>query len=177
MAHLIIRSSKSWIQSIWYIFLQYVRTLHAGIRCTQLPLECLLDPPRTPSFDLMPPHEVVLKAGCAMINMKNYTRIYGVLGGTRLNVKQIYSNCIEAQILAWNSSTFRGREVLIGKIAIKCMDIDCFGPIMNRVQFPFRLSLAMTIKISQALALKQFGRHLATQVCSHSQLYVVLSGV
>ena len=124
----------------------------------------------------LPPHKLVLKVGCPIIMMRNYARRYGVVNGTRLIITEIHDHSVKARILTGNSA-FWGREVLIGKVAIKCTDTEHFGATLNRVQFPFRVSLAMTINKSQGLTLKQVGLHLATQVFSHGQLYVALSRV
>lgn len=124
----------------------------------------------------LPPHKLVLKVGCPIIMMRNYGRNIGVVNGTRLIVTELYDHCVKARILTGLQSSW-GREVLIGKVAITPTDNSRLGATIRRVQFPFRVSFAMTINKSQGLTLKRVGLHLETQVFSHGQLYVALSRV
>eukprot|EP00889_Picochlorum_renovo_P007453 jgi/Picre1/34483/NNA_001951.t1 len=124
----------------------------------------------------LPPHKLVLKVGCPIIMMRNYGRNIGVVNGTRLILTEIHEHCVKARILTGIESSW-GREVLIGKVAITPTDNTRLGATIRRIQFPFRVSFAMTINKSQGLTLKRVGLHLETQVFSHGQLYVALSRV
>ena len=124
----------------------------------------------------LPPHKLVLKVGCPIIMMRNYGRNIGVVNGTRLILTEIHDHCVKARILTGLESSW-GREVLIGKVAITPTDNTRLGATIRRIQFPFRVSFAMTINKSQGLTLKRVGLHLETQVFSHGQLYVALSRV
>ena len=80
----------------------------------------------------LPPHKLVLKVGCPIIMMRNYARRYGVVNGTSLIITEIHDHSFKARILTGNSA-FWGREVLIGKVAMKCTDTEHFGATLKRV--------------------------------------------
>lgn len=70
-----------------------------------------------------------------------------------------------------------GKEILIGKVSITPAGNVKFGAIFQRVQFPFRVSFAMTFNKSQGLTLRRVGLHLGIPVFSHGQAYVGVTRV
>lgn len=91
--------------------------------------------------------------------------------GTRLAVKKLMNNVIEATIL---KGKFKGEDVLIPRIPMIPSDLP-FN--FKRLQFPVRLAFAMTINKAQGQSLEMCGLNLEYPVFSHGQLYVACSRV
>ena len=84
--------------------------------------------------------------------------------GTRLRVTQLGRNIITATI----------ESVLIPRIPIIPTDLPFQ---FKRLQFPIRVSFAMTINKEQGQTLRVAGVHLEKHCFSHGQLYVACSRV
>ena len=91
--------------------------------------------------------------------------------GTRLVVKKLMINCIEATIITGSGT---GENVFIPRIPIIPSDMPFQ---FKRLQFPVRLSFAMSINKSQGQSLKVAGLQLEEPCFSHGQLYVGASRV
>ena len=91
--------------------------------------------------------------------------------GTRISVKKLMTNIIEATILI---RPFQGEEVLIPRIPMIPTDM-LFQ--FKRLQFPIRLAFAITINKAQGQSLELCGLYLHTDCFSHGQLYVACSRV
>jgi len=118
----------------------------------------------------MPLHNLRLKIGSPIILFRNLNapKLYN---GTRLVIKKIMTNVIEATIL---NVKFVGEVVLLPRIPI----IPSNSPIpFRRLQFPIRLAFVMTINRSQGQKMSICGLDLYNPVFSHSQLYVTCSRV
>ena len=91
--------------------------------------------------------------------------------GTRLSVKKLMTNIIEAKIL---TGPFESEDVL--KPIIPMIPIDISFQ-FKRLQFPIRLAFVITINKAQGESLELCGLYLRTDCFSHEQLYVACSRV
>lgn len=148
-----------------------VDTAHVEDETTQdLPPVELLQSFEPPS---LPPSRLRLKVGAPIILLRNLYPSQGLCNGTRLVVTRLQSRCIEAQIL---SGEFAGQVRLISRIKLTSTDGE-LPFVVQRVQFPVRLSFAITINKSQGQSLSTVGVDLRHQVFTHGQFYVALSRV
>ncbi|GFT79697.1 ATP-dependent DNA helicase [Trichonephila clavipes] len=124
------------------------------------------------SLDLpgMPPHVLTLKIGVPIIFLRNINPPR-LCNGTRLSVKKMMNNVIEATIL---TGKFKGEDVLLPRIPMIPTDMPFE---FKRLQFPVRLAFAMTINKAQGQSLQVCGLNLENPCFSHGQLYVACSHV
>lgn len=124
------------------------------------------------SLDLpgLPPHNLQLKVGSAIIMLRNINQPR-LCNGTRLAVKKLMPNVIEATIL---KGRYKGEDVLIPRIPMIPNDLP-FD--FKRLQFPVRLAFAMTINKAQGQSLEVCGINLEYPCFAHGQLYVACSRV
>ncbi|KAL0820723.1 hypothetical protein ABMA28_006552 [Loxostege sticticalis] len=91
--------------------------------------------------------------------------------GTRLLVKSLKTFIIECTILTGCGT---GEDVLIPRIPLIPSDLPFQ---FKRLQFPVKISFAMTINKSQGQTFNVAGLDLSVECFSHGQLYVALSRV
>ncbi|XP_063907386.1 ATP-dependent DNA helicase PIF1-like [Zophobas morio] len=113
----------------------------------------------------LPPHNLQLKIGSVVIMLRNINQPR-LCNGTRLVVKKLMNNVIEATII---KGKYKGEDVLIPRIPMIPTDLP-FD--FKRLQFPLRLAFAMTINKSQGQSLEVCGINLEFPCFAHGQLYV-----
>ncbi|XP_014785092.1 uncharacterized protein LOC106879881 [Octopus bimaculoides] len=108
----------------------------------------------------LPPHELHLKVGCPVILPCNLNAPT-LCNGTCIVVKQMMDHVTEAQIIMKHT---KNDTVYIPKISLT--PTYCPYP-MQKLQFPLKLSFAVTINKAQAQLLKVVGLDLRTLFFSH----------
>lgn len=132
----------------------------------QFPIE-FLNSIQTPGLQ---PHKLTLKPGSPIMLIRNL-EAPRLCNGTRLVVKQLLRNIIEATIL---TGCGVGETVFIPRIPIINSDTAVR---FKRIQYPVKLCFVMTINKSQGQSLKFVGVDLRSECFSHGQLYVACSRV
>ena len=119
----------------------------------------------------MPPHCLKLKVNCIVMLLRNLDLKAGLCNGTRLIVRGLRENVIDAEII---TGIAVGTRVLIPKIALSPSDTGLPFQLRRR-QFPLRLSYCMTINKAQGQTFNKVGIFLRRPCFSHGQLYVAFS--
>ena len=114
------------------------------------------------SLSGLPSHQLHLKVNSPIMLMRNLDPA----NGTRLVVKRLQSNVINAEICTGRHS---GKHVLIPRIALTPSN-NIFPFTLRRRQFPGRAASAMTINKSQGQTLDAVGLFLPEPVFTHGQL-------
>jgi ATP-dependent exoDNAse (exonuclease V), alpha subunit - helicase superfamily I member len=118
----------------------------------------------------VPSHKLQLKLNVPVMLMRNINAPL-LCNGTRLRITKLGQNILGATIL---TGVGKGKSVIIPRIPIIPTDLPFQ---FKRVQFPVKLSFAVTINKAQGQTLQVAGVHLEKPCFSHGQLYVACSRV
>ena len=119
------------------------------------------------------PRQLNLKCGPYLMLLRNVNPAKGLCNGSRLRLLQVPSSVLLCEIVG---GRYCGEEVLIPRITHHCNESRLPFTLCRR-QFPVTGAFAMTINKSQGQSYDRVGIYLRNVVCSHCQLYVVLSHV
>jgi hypothetical protein len=121
----------------------------------------------------LPPHKLQLSVGCIVVLLRNLNKSGGLCNGTRLIVRRLYDNTIDAEIATGDQV---GERVFIPRVRLtpsaSTLPFD-----LSRLQFPVKLAFAMTVNKSQGQTFNRVGLSLLDPVFTHGQLYVACSRV
>ena len=112
-----------------------------------------------------------VKVGSVIMLLRNLSLKDGLCNGTRLKVCNLQDNVIDAEIL---TGLHAGQRTLIPRVTF-CPNDTNLPFQLKRVQFPVRLSYAVTINKSQGQTYEKVGIYLRRPCFSHGQLYVAFS--
>ena len=125
--------------------------------------------------DGLPPYRLTLVVGSMVMLLRNLDPKIRLCNGTRLVVTELRRNNFKARLLA---DAGEGQDdIVIPRIPLSSSGDDDLPFTMRRVQFPVRLSFAMTINKSQGQTFDRVGLFLPSPVFTHGQLYVAFSRV
>ncbi|XP_025408974.1 uncharacterized protein LOC112682560 [Sipha flava] len=119
---------------------------------------------------VMPYHRLILRVGTPIMLLRNL-KPPKLCNGTRLKVKALHRNIVEATIL---TGCAKGETVFVPRIPLIPNDHPFE---FKRLQFPLKVCFAMTINKSQGQTLKFAGIDLRENCFSHGQFYVAYSRV
>ena len=119
----------------------------------------------------MPPHRLALKIGAVVMLLRNVSICEGLCNGTRLIIRGLNDNSIEAEIM---TGIYKGKRILLPRIQLTPSDVE-LPFILCRRQFPVRLAYSMTINKSQGQTFNKVGIYLGRPCFTHGQLYVAFS--
>jgi hypothetical protein len=123
----------------------------------------------------LPPYNLTLKVGSVVMLLRNLDSRRQLCNGTRFVVTELRQHNFKARMLP--GTGVAQDDIIIPTIPITSSAEDDLPFQMKRVQFPVRLSFAMTINKSQGQTFDRVGILLPSPVFTHGQLYVAFSRV
>ena len=121
----------------------------------------------------LPPHKLVLKQNAIVMLLCNIDTTKGFCNGTRMLVKEVRDRLLVLEVLCGPN---KGNVLFLPRFSMQERDSRLPFKI-KRVQFPVRLSYAMTINKAQGQTFDYVGIDLTEPVFAHGQLYVAVSRV
>jgi len=123
----------------------------------------------------LPPYVLTLKVGSVVMLLRNIDAKRRLCNGTRLVVTELRRHNFKARMLSGVDDV--QDDIVLPSISLTSSEEDDLPFQMKRIQFPVRLSFAMTINKSQGQTFDRVGLLLPSPVFTHGQLYVAFSRV
>lgn len=123
----------------------------------------------------LPPYALTLKVGSIVMLLRNIDSKRHLCNGTRLVVTELRRHNFKARMLSGGEDA--QHNVVLPAVSLTSGEEDDLPFQMKRIQFPVRLSFAMTINKSQGQTFDRVGLLLPSPVFTHGQLYVAFSRV
>ena len=114
------------------------------------------------------PHRFNLVQGAVVMLLRNLDIKKGPCNGTRLILRHLHSHVLNAEIL---TGACKRTKLFIPRITLAPSDAK-LPFILQRIQFPIRLSYSITINKSKGQIFEKSELDLRSPVFSHGQLYV-----
>ncbi|KAK1371084.1 ATP-dependent DNA helicase [Heracleum sosnowskyi] len=121
----------------------------------------------------IPPHELKLKVGVAVMLMRNLNQTLGLCNGTRMMITKCLKICVQCEVIC---GAFVGTRHFIPRMEL-CPTETKLPFKLIRKQMPLQICYSMTINKSQGQSLERVGLFLPKAVFTHGQMYVVISRV
>jgi len=118
-------------------------------------------------------YNLTLKVRSIVMLLRNLDSKRRLCNGTRLVVTELRQYNFKARMLSGGAQ----EDIVIPAVPLTSIGEDDLPIIMRRVQFPVRLSFAMTINKSHGQTFDRVGLLLPSPVFKHGQLYVAFSRV
>jgi hypothetical protein len=122
----------------------------------------------------LPPHALNLKVDCVVMLLRNVDVQQHLVNGSRLIIRGIGRDVLECEPVIVTPGSGTSTRIFLQRMSLSS-SADSVPFVMRRVQFPIRLSFAMTINKSQGQTLDRVGVLLSRPCFSHGQLYVAFS--
>ena len=123
------------------------------------------------NFPGLPKHCLRLKVNAPIVLLRNVDPLNGLCNGTRMIIKKLHNNIIEACKLEDSKQVYYIPKMILGPPE------TTIGYKFKRTQFPVQPAFAMTINKSQGQTLKYTTVYLPRPVFEHGQFYVAVSRV
>ncbi|XP_074337659.1 uncharacterized protein LOC141674854 [Apium graveolens] len=121
----------------------------------------------------LPPHELKLKEGVAVMLMRNLNQTLGLCNGTRMMVTRCLTQCVECEVIC---GAFKGIKHYIPRMELQPTDTKLPFKLIRK-QMPLQICYSMTINKSQGQSLQRVGLFLPNPIFTHGQFYVAVSRV
>ncbi|XP_017221478.2 uncharacterized protein LOC108198225 [Daucus carota subsp. sativus] len=121
----------------------------------------------------LPPHQMDLKVGVAVMLMRNLNQTLGLCNGTRMMVTKCLKHCVECEVIC---GAFVGSRHFIPRMELYPTETKLPFKLIRK-QMPLQICYSMTINKSQGQSLERVGLFLPKPAFTHGQIYVAVSRV
>nr|XP_017245284.1 PREDICTED: uncharacterized protein LOC108216935 [Daucus carota subsp. sativus] len=121
----------------------------------------------------LPPHQMDLKVGVAVMLMRNLNQTLGLCNGTRMMVTKCLKHRVECEVIC---GAFVGSRHFIPRMELYPTETKLPFKLIRK-QMPLQICYSMTINESQGQSLERVGLFLPKPAFTHGQIYVAVSRV